>query len=107
MKFDYFKTPTFSKELKRLEKKYPSIKNDILNIQSQIENKTIPIIDLGNNLKKIKLKITSNNKGKSGGARMVYQEMIIDIENTDITLVTIWEKSEMDNLDIDYLKSII
>jgi hypothetical protein len=55
----------------------------------------------------MRIKIASNNKGKSCGARMVYQEIIIDIENTDITLVTIWEKSEMDNLDIDYLKFII
>ena len=37
MKFEFVETAIFEKELKRLSKKYKSLKEDILNLKNQIE----------------------------------------------------------------------
>ena len=72
MKFNVLLTPDFKKYFKILYKKYPSLKNDLLKLINLLEEDFNIGIPLGNNLFKIRLAIESKNKGKSGGARVIY-----------------------------------
>ena len=65
--------------------------------------------DLGNNIRKVRLAIASKNKGKSGGARIITCTVLVDVVNTDIYLLTIYDKSEQDTISkqtIEYLIKI-
>lgn len=60
MKFEFVETPVFARELKRLAKKYRSLKQDILSLKTNIEENPELGVDLGEGFRKIRL----NFKGK-------------------------------------------
>jgi len=60
--------PTIDRELKRLAKKYLSLKQDILALIQEIERNPYAGTNLGNNIYKYRLSIASKGKGKSGEA---------------------------------------
>ena len=59
---------------------------------------------LGKNCYKIRLSISSKNKGKSGGARIITN--IVIAEET-VFLLSIYDKSEKDNLTDKELEDLI
>ena len=64
-------THRFEKELKRLIKKFASLKNEYAQlIENILENPQTGTF-IGNNCYKIRLSIAAKGKGKSGGARVV------------------------------------
>ncbi len=107
MKFEFVETAIFEKELKRLSKKYKSLKEDILNLKNHIEQNPNLGIDLGNGFKKIRMSITSKGKGKSGGARIVTQNVIIAQNEHKVIMVILWDKSEIDSVDVKILKHFL
>lgn len=64
--------------------------------------------DLGNRLRKIRLAITSKGKGKSGGARVITYTITVQEEGIEVTLLTIYDKSDRENVSdkelLDLLK---
>jgi mRNA-degrading endonuclease RelE of RelBE toxin-antitoxin system len=62
-------TKSFKTAVKPLLKKYPSLKNDLINLEKALIDEPRQGTSLGNNAYKIRLKIAS--KGKSGGARVI------------------------------------
>ena len=52
-------------------------------------------VALGNNCYKIRLAIASKGKGKSGGARVI---TYVQITQTNVFLLSIYDKSEVDNI---------
>lgn len=102
MNFKISPTPLFEKELKRLSKKYISIKADLsAEILSLMKNPTMGKA-LGNNCFKIRMAISSKNKGKSGGARIITYVKIVD---EVIYLISIYDKSESDTISDRELSS--
>ena len=55
---------------------------------------------LGGNCYKVRMAITSKGKGKSAGARVI---TCIKIKNDTIHLLTIFDKSDIENISDDYL----
>ena len=53
--------------------------------------------DLGRHLRKVRMSITSKGKGKSGGARVITYTVILAETDTEIKLLTIYDKSEREN----------
>ena len=94
----------FKKEYKPLLKKYPSLKEDLQLLLSNLEENPKLGIDLGSGLRKIRLNIKSKGKGSSGGARIISYETIISLEESLITLLSIYNKGEYDTVDIAVLK---
>ena len=95
MSFKILPDPVFERELKRLAKKYPSIKSDLkIEINALMENPTMGK-SLGNNCFKIRMAISSKNKGKSGGARLITYVKIVD---ETVYLIAIYDKSESDTI---------
>ena len=91
----------FEKELKRLSKKYPSIKEDYENLLYSLLENPQQGSPLGKDLYKIRMAISSKNQGKSGGARVITHVKIV---NEKIYLIAIYDKSDMENISDSELK---
>lgn len=87
--------PKFDKEIKRLAKKHPSLKNDFLELIQELKKDPKKGTSIGNNCYKIRLVITSKGKGKSGGARVITCLQIID---EVVFLLCIYDKAEKENI---------
>ena len=99
-------TPThhFEKELKRLVKKFPSLKEEYAKLISDISQDPEAGTFIGNNCYKIRLAMSSKGKGKSGGARVI---TYLYFESKTVYLLTIYDKSEKENLKPNELKNMI
>jgi hypothetical protein len=58
---------------------------------------------LGKDCYKIRIAISSKDKGKSGGARFI---TCVLIDNTEVYLLTIFDKSEKENVSDQELKEL-
>ena len=98
----------FRKEFKKLAKKYRSLPFDLEKLMESIQENPMPGTDLGNRLHKIRLAITSKGKGKSGGARVITYTVTVREDGVEVTLLTIYDKSERENISdkelLDLLK---
>ena len=110
MKYIFDTFPDFNKSFKKLLKKYKSLKSDFQNLKEEIQENPNIGVSLGDGLRKIRLNITSKNKGKSGGARVITYEIVVQIEKEDTTkiyFVDIYDKSEYETANLSILKEII
>jgi hypothetical protein len=104
MSYSILPTHKFESEIKRLLKKFPSLKEEYAQlIKEIIENPELGTA-LGNNCYKIRVAIKSKGKGKSGGARAITY-FYLDMET--VYLLTIYDKSEKENLTPSELKIMI
>ena len=104
MSFSVIPSDKFKKEAKRLSKKYPSLKEELAGLNDILSNKPETGTPLGNDTYKIRLAIKSKGKGKSGGGRII---TYVVKNNKEVYLLTIYDKSEFENVDDKILKNII
>jgi len=100
-------TKDFENQFKRLLKKYHSLRSDIEIFKKELLDNPETGDDLGNNIRKVRMAIASKNKGKSGGARVITCTVLVDVENSDIYLLTLYDKGEQDSIskrEIEHLK---
>jgi hypothetical protein len=102
MNYEFETTDDFDKEIKKLSKKYPSIKEDFQTILDNIENELTLAVDLGEGFRKIRINI--KGKGSRGGGRIITYETILTVENKKIIFALIYNKGDFDNIDISILK---
>ncbi len=95
MSYDVFTLRPFDKQLKRLVKKYPSLKKEYIDLIDSLEANPDQGTPIGNKCYKIRLAIASKGKGKSGGARVIAN---LIVEDDAVYLLTIYDKSEKSNL---------
>ena len=98
---------TFKKEFKRLRKKYPSLISDVQDLRQEILANPKLGVDLGGGLRKIRMAITSKGKGKSGGARIITFSIVVAIEETEINLLYIYDKSERENISMNEIRELL
>lgn len=104
MSYSIFTIPSFDKQLKRLVKKYPSLKTDFLQLVLNLEINPKQGVSLGNNCFKLRLNITSKAKGKSGGARVITYLLVNEEE---IYLLSIYDKSEKETISNKELQELL
>ena len=108
-------TNNFKSEAKPLLKKYKSLTNDLLKLEKELLVNPRLGTPLGQDAYKIRLKISSKNKGKSGGARvisLVDSTLIGFAEQTSpeeitVNLLSIYDKSNVANITDKELKDLI
>jgi mRNA-degrading endonuclease RelE of RelBE toxin-antitoxin system len=104
MSFNIIATPRFKRELKRLSKKYPSLKSEYIVLLEELEKAPSIGTSIGNDCYKIRLAIESKGKGKSGGARVI---TYLYVAGKTIFLLSIYNKGEQDDIaDIDLLAMV-
>ncbi|MBY0433938.1 MAG: type II toxin-antitoxin system RelE/ParE family toxin [Cyclobacteriaceae bacterium] len=95
MSYKVLSIPPFDKQLKRLAKKYPSLKKDFAGLLQSLEINPNLGTSIGRNCYKIRVSIASKGKGKSGGARVVTNFIIAE---ATVYLLSIYDKSEKESL---------
>ncbi len=97
-------TDNFLREAKKLIKKYPSLKSELIKLQELlIKNPTFGI-SLGNDIYKIRISFSSKGKGKSGGARIM---TFVVVKEEAVYLFSIFNKGEKDSLSEKELKELL
>lgn len=100
-------SPEFLKQLKHLAKKYKSIADDLEVLRDELKTNPYAGSDLGNGARKLRMSIRSKGKGKSGGARVITYLLSVIEENIEITLLTIYDKSEKESISDKEIKALI
>jgi len=100
-------TPDFVRDLKKLAKRYPSIKDDYKTFLDELRKDPLMGQELGRHLRKVRFLIVSKGKGKSGGARVITHTILVKSDGADITLVTIYDKSEQTNITDTELRRLM
>ena len=94
----------FEKQAKKLSKKYSSLKKELFELTQQLKENPKEGTLIGKNCYKIHLSIASKSKGKSGGARIITN--VIVIEKT-VYLLSIYDKSEKETLTDKELETLL
>jgi len=107
MNYEIVTTEDFDRRVKSLAKKYRSFPDDLEIFKKELLENPTTGDDLGDNTRKVRMAIASKNKGKSGGARVITFTVLLNVANTDIYLLTIYDKGEQQSIsqkEIKYLK---
>lgn len=100
--------PEFDRRAKRLAKKYRSLKTDLQQLITTLRQAPTHGTELGEGVYKIRLAIASKGNGKSGGGRVItYTVKVAEPDNYEVTLLTIYDKSEISNVTDAYTKELI
>ncbi len=97
-------TLLFQKEAKSLVKKYPSFKTDLQAIINSLKEDPKQGTALGKDCYKIRIKISSKARGKSGGARLI---TCVKVVKQKVYLVTVYDKASRESITAAYLQKII
>lgn len=100
-------TPDFARDLKQLAKRYPSMKDDYRDFLDALRKSPLMGEPLGKHLRKVRFPIASKAKGKSGGARVITHTVLVESNGADITLVTIYDKSDQANISNRELRKLM
>ena len=88
----------FEKEVKKLSKRYKSLKQDLTILAAELMQNPDMGTDLGNGLHKVRMSIASKGKGKRSGARVITLIATLSKEEKEIGLHFIYDKSERENI---------
>jgi len=104
MSFNIYTTDFFDKGLKKLSKKYPSIKNDYQALVDSLKQEPKQGLALGKDCYKIRMAITSKGKGKSGGSRVI---SCVKIVAGSVFLLSIFDKSDKESISDKELDKLL
>ncbi len=96
----------FERQARKLAKKYKSLMNDLRVLQEELKEDPFRGISLGGGVRKIRMAIGSKGKGRSGGARVLTLNVLVS-DDADVTLLTIYDKDEIDNVSDNYIKWLV
>ena len=104
MSYNIVPIPVFERQAKRLMKKFPSLKWELVAFGKSLIDDPTQGTSLGNGCYKVRLAIESKGKGKSGGARVVTH---VHVDEENIFLLTIYDKSEKENISAKELNELL
>jgi mRNA-degrading endonuclease RelE of RelBE toxin-antitoxin system len=94
----------FEKQAKRLIKKYVSLKTELFQLVQELKENPEQGTAIGKNCFKIRIAIASKGKGKSGGARIITNILVAE---STVYLLSIYDKSEKENLSANELEDLL
>ena len=94
----------FQKAFKRLKKRYRSLPDDVKELLLSLQTNPFQGVELHDGMRKVRLPIASKGKGKKGGGRVIVR---LTIEDTCLSFLYIYDKSEMANVSDQFLDQII
>ena len=96
----------FTRNLRRLARKYPSLADDVDGLITELELDYRPgdrMRRVGRNVYKVRLPNRSARRGKSGGFRVIYQ----DRDGILVLLLLIYSKTERSNIPDEAIRRVI
>lgn len=94
----------FDRSVKRLAKRYPSMRADIAELIDELAHAPVQGTALGKDCYKVRIAIRSKGKGRSGGARVI---TCVKVVHHTVILLTIYDKSDTDNISDKELKKLV
>jgi len=104
MSFKVYASDSFEKELKKLAKKYPSIKNDYKALVDSLAENPKQGDAWGKDCYKIRMAIASKGRGKSGGSRVI---SCVKIVAGSVFLLSIYDKSAKESISDKELDELL
>ncbi len=104
MSYKTIASEKFQRELKKLNKKHSSLKQDYTDFLDSLEENPTQGVSLGKDCYKIRLAISSKGKGKRGGGRVI---TCVKIVRETVYLLAIYDKSERDTLSDNELDVLL
>lgn len=95
MSYKVITIPKFEKELKRLAKKYNSLKKEYFDLVQSLKEHPEQGTSISNNCYKNPYGNRIKRKGESGGARVLTYVKVIE---ESVYLLTIFDKSDQENI---------
>jgi len=96
--------PKFEKNLKKLAKKYASVKGEYAALVKSLKEDPQQGTPIGHDCYKIRLSIASKGKGKSGRARVTTH---FYVDQDTVFLLSIYDKSEKENISEKQIKALL
>lgn len=97
----------FRRSIKRLAKKYASVADDYRLLVDTLKADPMQGADLGGGVRKVRMQISTKNKGKSGGARVITYVCLQNGEDVSVGLLDIYDKSECETIKGKALKILL
>ena len=94
----------FKTAYKRLKKKYRSLETDFEALLLSLQKEPLQGVEILDEVRKIRMNITSKGRGKSGGARVIVRVRIVMDE---LQLLYIYDKADFENVSDAYLRDIL
>ena len=107
MSFEIITSDYFDTEVKRLSKRYRSLKDDLKLFMQELQDNPLQGVEIAPHIRKIRMAITSKGRGKSGGARVLTYNVIVSEHEGLIALLLIYDKADTPNIRINVVKRII
>lgn len=108
MKVDFKYLPEFERRAKALAKKYKSFVKDYDDFLDSLEKDPYQGTSIGMGVYKTRMAIVVKGKGKSGGVRVLTYNVKKAFPNiVVVTLLSIFDKGEMENVSDAYIKSLV
>ena len=107
MNYNIETSESFDKEAKRLLKHYASFAGAYNKLLEELSQNPQLGTDLGGGLRKIRMKITSKGKGKSGGARVISFTVILSAQDATLNLLYIYDKSERTSISKKEIEELL
>ena len=104
MSYSVVTIPPFDRQLKRLAKKYHSLKSELAELGRQLTENPAMGKPIGQDCYKIRLAISSKGKGKRGGVRIITH---VYVAGNVVYMLAIYDKSEKDNILDKELKELL
>lgn len=102
MSFSVKSIKVFERQAKKLTKKYPSLKTELFTLVLELKKNP----DLGTIIGKscYKTRLTIKSKGKSGGARVITNYVLVD---DTVYLLSIYDKSDKETVSAKELSELL
>ncbi len=102
MKFEV--TSEFEKALKRLSKKYKSMRDDYIRFLDELEQNPLIGDEIIANCRNARIAIKSKGKGKSGGGRIIFYYEIVE---DNVVLLYVYDKNELESVNDDFIRYLL
>ena len=100
-------TDLFEAKFKRLKKKFRTLGAELKALTYVLEQTPDTGESMGSGLYKIRLASKSKGKGKRGGFRVITYLVLQKDTDIDVYLITIYDKSEENNIQKDTILNIV
>ena len=97
----------FDVAAKKLVKKYPSFKEDLVNFGKSLLENPKQGAELAPGIRKIRMAIKSKGKGKSGGARVITFNVFTDVENGHVVFLLLYDKEDASTVKVNVVKQLV
>ncbi|MCM1532134.1 MAG: type II toxin-antitoxin system RelE/ParE family toxin [Bacteroides sp.] len=98
MNIDILTTEDFDRDFRRLAKRHRSLPQDLKKFRNELLDQKISGIELSPSVFKYRMGISSKGGGKSGGARIISYEILVEKTEKNVYLLTIYDKSDRENI---------